>query len=196
METNRCDQSASPSKFPVQCRTDLTDYLGEHQAQVFYAHLLIDQIVTPSGSHRPIRIAIGESIPVDLTARHGGSGPIQLVLAMPVYFFKREQSSRLVHASVHVDRNNIQPCSDISCATDTLCKRGLPNEEKSDRNMISLATLIVYFPVSHMSSANNLCIVGDQQKHVHLPPVDRSGTRLADQLLMCRFEMRWRLSLY
>ncbi|KAA0194538.1 hypothetical protein FBUS_08451 [Fasciolopsis buskii] len=31
------------------------------------------------------------------------------------------------------------------------------NREESDRNLISLVTVIVYFPVSQMSSANSLC---------------------------------------
>ncbi|TPP47652.1 hypothetical protein FGIG_07985 [Fasciola gigantica] len=175
--TENVNQGARTNKFHVRCRTNLTDYLGEHQAQVFYAHLLIDQIVTPTGSEPPIRIRIGQSIPVDLTNRRIESGEISapepcLVLAMPVYFFKREWNSRSGHVSAVEERNDVSYTisADMPSSGDSSPKRVSNNREKSDRNLISLVTLIVYFPVSVMNSANSLCVVGDQQKHVHLAP--------------------------
>lgn len=176
--TESVEQGERYGKFGISCHTLLTDYLGEHQSQVFYAHLLIDHIVTPMGPVPPIRVRIGQFIPVDLTNRwvkpneDGNSDPC-LVLAMPLYFFKRDENSRLGQSSALGERNTDVSCvntADLSSSADSSPKRVPLNREKSDRNLISLVTVIVYFPVSQMSSANSLCVVGDQQKHVHLAP--------------------------
>ncbi|KAA0194539.1 hypothetical protein FBUS_08452 [Fasciolopsis buskii] len=102
--TESVEQGKRSSKFGVSCHIHLTDYLDEHQSQVFRAHLLINQIVTAAGPVPLIRVRIGQFIAVDLTNRWvkpnevSNSGPC-LVLAMSLYFFKRDANSRPGHSS-------------------------------------------------------------------------------------------------
>ncbi|VDN96080.1 unnamed protein product [Rodentolepis nana] len=117
-------------------KTTFTNYIGEHQSQIFYGGFDIQR---PNRSN--IHIALGQPTPIDLG--NSDSGPA-VCLAVPTYIFCRFPSSEKPISSATSDLNNLpSPLSGVSPSC-------------TSKNGLCLVTFKIYFPVHFMASANKI----------------------------------------
>ncbi|VDL59986.1 unnamed protein product [Hymenolepis diminuta] len=118
-------------------KTTFTNYIGEHQSQIFYGGFDIQRPNKPN-----IHIALGQPTPIDLG--NSDSGPA-VCLAVPTYIFRRFPSSEKPVSSVSSSdsKNPPSPLSSI-----------FPN--CTPKNGLCLVTFKIYFPIHFMASANKI----------------------------------------
>ncbi|KAF7258843.1 hypothetical protein EG68_03076 [Paragonimus skrjabini miyazakii] len=201
---------ASIDSVTLKCTTLLTGYLGEHQSQLFYDHMLIRDIQLGREPLPPIPVTIGQPVPIDLSDQCGrptnGSVP---ALCLAVHYFQRPPLVRFdkvnrgpdngeypdpnrsvsfngkphsEDAGMIPDTNCICTCVDSLDSKTILCNSSTKQNQESVRKGDSrlelehvgynfLVTLLVYYPIAHMKTANDLCSLTYQNKNIHLPPV-------------------------
>nr|CUU97362.1 hypothetical transcript [Hymenolepis microstoma] len=117
-------------------KTTFTNYIGEHQSQIFYGGFDIQRPDRPN-----IHIALGQPTPIDLG--NNDSAPA-VCLAVPTYIFRRFPSSEKPVSSAASDSSNLpSPLLGI-----------FPN--CTPKNGLCLVTFKIYFPVHFMASANKI----------------------------------------
>ncbi|KAM3174388.1 hypothetical protein ACTXT7_010645 [Hymenolepis weldensis] len=118
-------------------KTTFTNYIGEHQSQIFYGGFDIQRPSKPN-----IHISLGQPTPIDLG--NSDSGPA-VCLAVPTYIFRRFPSSEkpVSSASSSDSKNPPSPLSSI-----------FPN--CTPKNGLCLVTFKIYFPIHFMASANKI----------------------------------------
>ncbi|KAF6777612.1 hypothetical protein AHF37_02527 [Paragonimus kellicotti] len=193
----------------LKCTTLLTGYLGEHQSQLFYDHMLIRDIQLGGEPLPPIPVTIGQPVPIDLSDQCGRPTNSSLpALCLAVHYFQRPPLVRCDKVNlgsdsreypnpnpsvsfngkphsedtgIASDTNCICTCVDSLDSKTSLCNSSTKQNQESVRQGDTrlklepagynfLVTLLVYYPIAHMKTANDLCSMTDQNKNIHLPP--------------------------
>lgn len=178
-------QPIKPEKAAIstapQCNTTFAGYLGEHQSQIFYSRILVSDIHHDSTSLPPIEWKIGQTLPLELSDKYSDSDAEEhvIVLCTPIHFFKRSSQSphdmRQSRAKASEDNGIRNLTNGISNAVSDNNDKIKLNLENMHVNHIpkrdSLASILIYYPVEYLSTADDLNLSSDMKKRFHLAPV-------------------------